>query len=115
MCIHEYASDNPPHQTSDLQFAYKSRHSAVMCHNVVKERINYYLYRGLEIYSCMLDASKASDRLRYDKLFELLIKQDFPPIVIRALLEARGSNNHYSEYFVVQNGIRQGGIISPLL
>ncbi len=26
-----------------------------------------------------------------------------------------GWNNHYSEYFGVQNGIRQGGIISPLL
>ncbi len=70
----------------------------------------------------MLDASKPFNRLRYDKLFELLIKQDFPPIVIRALLdmytrqEARtGWNNNYSEYCGVQNGIRQGGIISPLL
>ncbi len=78
--------------------------------------------RGSEIYSCMLDASKAFDRLRYDKVFELLIKWDFPPIVIRALLdmytrrEARtGWNNHYSQYFGVQNGICQGGIISPSL
>ncbi len=70
-------------KTSDLQFAYKSRHSTVMCHNVVKETINYYLNSGSEIYSCMLDASKAFDRLRYDKLFELLIKQDFPPIRFR--------------------------------
>ncbi len=69
-------------KTSDLKFAYKSRHSTVMCHNVVKETSNYYLNRGSEIYSCMLDASKAFDRLRYDKLFELLIKQDFPPIVV---------------------------------
>ncbi len=29
-------------KTSDLQFAYKSRHSTVMCHNVVKETINHY-------------------------------------------------------------------------
>ncbi len=78
--------------------------------------------RGSAIYSCMLDASKAFDRLRYDKLFQLLIKQDFPPIVIRALLDMytrqeawTGWNNHYSEYFGVHNGIRQGGIISPLL
>ncbi len=92
-----------------MQFAYKSRHSTVMCHNVVKETINYYLNRGSEIYSCMLDASKAFDRLRYDKLFELLIKLNFPTIVIRALLdmytrqEARtGWNNHYSEFVVVQ-------------
>ena len=58
-----------------------------MCHNVVKETINYYLNRGSEVYSCMLDANKAFDRLRYDKLFELLIKQDFPPVVTRALLD----------------------------
>ncbi len=109
-------------KTSDLQFAYKNRHSTVMCHNVVKETINYYLNRGLEIYSCMLDASKAFNRLRYDKLFELLTKRDFPTIVIKALLdmytrqEARtGWNNHYSENFGVQDGIHQGGIISPLL
>ncbi len=54
----------------------------VMCHNVGKETISYFLNKGLEIYSCMLDTIKAFDRLRYDKLFELLIKQDFPPIVI---------------------------------
>ncbi len=31
-------------------------------------------------------------------------------------LEARTVwNNHYSEYFGVQNGISQGGVISPLL
>ncbi len=59
-------------KTSDLQVVYKSRHSTGMCHNVVKETINYYLNRGSEIYSCMLDARKAFDRLRYDKLFELL-------------------------------------------
>ncbi len=70
----------------------------------------------------MLDASKAFDRLRYNKLFELLIKWDFPPIVIRALLDMytrqeahTGWNKHYLEYFAVQNGSLQGGIISPLL
>ncbi len=79
-----------------------------MCHNVVKETINYYLNRGSEIYSCMLDVSKSFDRLRYGKLFELLIKQDFSPIVIRAFLDmytrqqARtGWNNHYSQYFSI--------------
>ncbi len=51
----------------------------------------------------MLDASKAFDRLRYDKLIELLIKWDFPPIVIIALLDMytrqkaqTSRNNHYS-------------------
>ncbi len=86
-----------------------------MCHNAINETINYYLNRG----SKSIDTSKAFNRLNYDKL---LIKQDFPPIVIRALLNMytkhnawTARNNHYSEYFVVQNEIRQGGIISPLL
>ncbi len=69
----------------------------------------------------MLDTSKPFDRLRYDKLFELLIKQDFPLIVIRVLLgmhtrqEAQtGWTNHYSEYFGVQNGIHQSIMIYSL-
>lgn len=109
-------------QTSPLQFAYKKHHSTLMCHSVVKEVINYYLDRDSEVYTCMLDASKAFDRMRYDKLFELLVKRGFPPIICRALLDmytrqlARTTwNNCNSEYFGVQNGIRQGGIISPLL
>ncbi len=84
-------------KTSYLQFAYKSRHPTGMCHNVVNETINHYLNRGSEIYNCMLDASKAFDRLILDRLFS--------PIVIRALLDMytrqkvrTAWNNHYSEY-----------------
>ncbi len=42
-------------------------------------------YRGAVLISAI---SKVYD-LRYNKLFELLIKRDFPPIVIRALLDMR--------------------------
>ena len=108
--------------TSNMQFAYKKHHSTLMCHSVVKEVINYYLNRNSEVFTCMLDASKAFDRMRYDKLFALLIKRGFPPIICRALLDmymrqlARTSwSDCHSEYFTVKNGIRQGGIISPLL
>ncbi len=109
-------------ETSNLQFAFKSGHSTVMCHNILKETVNYYLNRGSDVYCVMLDASKAFDRPRYDKLFEIMRKRKFPPMIVRVLMDmytrqkARTTwSNQYSEYFGVQNGIRQGGIISPLL
>ncbi len=109
-------------KTSELQFAFKKGHSTVMCHGLLKETVSYYLNRGSDIFCCMLDASKAFDRLRYDKLFELLRTRKFPPIIIRSLMDMYTRQkartvweNSHSEYFDVTNGIRQGGIISPLL
>ena len=37
---------------------------------------------------CLLDATKAFDCVRYDKRFELLLKNDIPGIVIRLLLDS---------------------------
>ena len=59
--------------TSELQFAFKALHSTSMCTTVVKEVCNYYRARGTTVYSCMLDASKAFDRVHYGKLFNLLV------------------------------------------
>ena len=39
---------------------------------------------------CLLDATKAFDCVRYDKLFELLLKKDIPGTVIRLLLGKGG-------------------------
>lgn len=109
-------------QTSNLQFAYKTGHSTVMCSSILKEVVNHYIKNNSRVYCCMLDASKAFDRLRYDKLFTMLVERGLPPVIIRLLLDlytnqmsrARWGDSH-SGYFNVQNGIRQGGILSPIL
>ena len=70
----------------------------------------------------MLDASKAFDRVAYVKLFRKLIKRGLNPYIVRFLLNMYTQqtirvkwNGAYSESFNVSNGVRQGGIISPLL
>ena len=73
--------------TSNAQFAFKKCHSTSMCTALVKEVVglSYCNGRNTNVYACLLDATKAFDCVRYDKLFELLLKKDIPGTVIRLL------------------------------
>ena len=108
--------------TSDMQFAYKSGHSTSMCSFVVKETVNYYLNNGSQVFSCCVDLSKAFDLVKHDKLFQVLIDRNVPPVIVRIILDMyqRQSmrtvwNYKFSKPFTSVNGVRQGGIISPIL
>ena len=70
----------------------------------------------------LLDASKAFDRVDYIKMFEKLLEKDMCPLVMRLLLQTYLNqklhikwNEVSSDSFKVTNGVRQGGILSPLL
>ena len=43
--------------TDDMQFAFKSNHSTVLCNAVYIETVNHYMNEGSDIYSCLIDAS----------------------------------------------------------
>jgi hypothetical protein len=108
--------------TSDMQYAYKKKSSTAVCSLVVKEIINYYANNGSEVYSCSVDATKAFDRVQHDQLFEMLIERDLPSIVVRVIVDMYKRqqmrtvwNKKYSETFQTGNGVRQGGVISPVL
>ena len=69
-----------------------------------------------------LDASKAFDRLNHWLLFDKLITRGIPLIVIRILVYWYSNQqfcvrwvNTLSAEFYVTNGVRQGGILSPVL
>ncbi len=51
--------------------------STTMCSTVPKEVVLYYKSNGSPVYGCVLDASKAFDRIKYDKLFEILLERPF--------------------------------------
>ena len=109
-------------ETSYLQFAFKSEHSSVMCASIFKEVATYYLSRDTDLYCCFLDATKAFDRLKFTNLFNLLYKRNLPPVVLRLLYDMYirqqicvSWNGVKSDTFSATNGVRQGGIISPLL
>ena len=44
-----------------------------MCTLALEEVVNYYTYCKDRAYCALLDASKAFDRVRFDKLFKALI------------------------------------------
>ena len=70
----------------------------------------------------MLDASKAFDKVHFGKLFKLLIERKIPAVVIRLLLDSYTRqkictvwNGAKSRNFSAMNGVRQGGVLSPIL
>ncbi len=105
-----------------VQFAYQESNSCIMSSFALQEVINHYKEEGSNIYCCFLDAPKAFDCVWIDgllfKLFSMGIKRKTLRII----------RNWYSKLsccvmvedlisapFQVQQGIRQGGVLSPWL
>ncbi len=68
-----------------------------------------------------MDASKAFDKLNYWLLFDKLIKRNIPVFFIKILAYWYSSQhisvqwgNTLSVTFTVSNGVKQGGILSPM-
>jgi hypothetical protein len=109
-------------KTLDLQFGYKQGHSTSQCTFVVNETIQYYLNRGSSVHTLLLDASKAFDCVNYIKLFYALLDKGICPIVARFLAQLYTLqkirikwSDYYSEPCNVSNGVKQGGVLSPIL
>ena len=96
-------------QSSDMQFGYKKGHSTTLCTLVYKEVISHYVNNNTSVYSCLLDASKAFDRVHLGKLFSILLHKDILTTVVRLYFDSYsrqkarvGWNNIMSEYFCVK-------------
>ena len=108
--------------TSDLQFGFKPGFSTDLCSGVLKNVVSQYIHKGSKVYSCFLDASKAFDRVNHEVLLKLLLKRQIPCAILRflfawyrdQLLSVRW-NSSLSSSFGVSNGVRQGGVLSPIL
>jgi endonuclease/exonuclease/phosphatase family metal-dependent hydrolase len=108
--------------TSDLQFGFKRKCSTHMCTMVLKETISYYVKNQSSVYCTFLDLSKAFDRVNFCKMFRLLVKKGLPPCIVRMLINLYTVSQLrvlwaglYSEYFTAVNGVKQGGVLSPVL
>ena len=105
-----------------LQFAYKKKVSTNTATLTLKEVLRYYSLRNTAVRGCVLDASKAFDRVRHDKLYQLLYDRGLPPIILRTLIdlyERQVSRCQYggakTGYYNITNGVRQEGVASPTL
>ncbi len=80
-------------------------------------------YRQPNVYSVFIDASKAFDQVRYNRLFQVLYDRGLPLIIITRLIidmyirqQSRTVwNGQYSNYFSNVNGVRQGGVASHVV
>ena len=49
--------------TSDMQYGYNNNHSTTVCTLILKEVIHHYINSNGNVYCCLLDASKAFDKI----------------------------------------------------
>ena len=74
------------------------------------------------MYCCLLDFSKAFDKVNFNQLFKKLLARAVPAIILRLILFIYMNqscfirwNSVESDTFSVKNGVRQGAILSPSL
>ena len=70
----------------DLQFGFQKASSTVQCTWAVQETISYYLNRSSDVYSCLLDFSKAFDKVNFAQLFKKLETRAVPAVLLRLVI-----------------------------
>ena len=108
--------------TSSNQFGFKANHGTEKCIFVLKQVIDFYKSKSSPVYLCFLDLSKAFDRVNHCILLDKLLERKLPVIIVR-ILQVWYATQHFviqwgnslSAPFNVTNGVRQGGILSPIL
>ncbi len=109
--------------SSNLLFGFKNGLSTTHCTFCMNGTINYYNYKRLNVYVLFLDnATKVFDRVKYCKLFNELCKRKMSPLITILLLFMYTNQrlqvkwgNETSSQFNVLNGVKQGGVLSPIL
>ena len=84
--------------------------------------VSRYIHRGSSVLGCFLDASKAFDLVDHGMLFDKLLTRGLPVSIVRFLSSwyyaqqmCARCNSSVSDSFHVSNGVRQGGVLSPML
>ena len=108
--------------SSSRQFGFKVDSSTTHCTFLLNETISYYNLNHTSVYTVMLDATKAFDRVNYYKLFSELLNRNVSPVFLRLLISMYSNQKLCvswggctSSHFPVSNGVKQGGVLSPAL
>ena len=113
LCEHHLYSD-------ELQFGFKKNVGCADAVFALRTLVSYFNARGSTVFVAALDISKAFDSVAHDKLFRALSSRGVPDAIIEILRNWYGKlvvnvrwGNSYSNDFVVNNGVRQGSVLSP--
>ena len=89
---------------------------------VLSEIVNFYTSNNTTVDICTIDLSIAFDNLNHSILFQKLVKRNVPHCFILLLQNWYRKcsclikfENCFSKIFPVQQGVRQGGALSPIL
>ena len=103
------------------QFGYRKKTSCKSAYFVVNETCNYYRHKNSNIFLVSLDASKAFDKLwRHGLFYKLIdeIEDSIWRILFRYYQLSKVCvmfNNEKSIEFLITEGVKQGGVLSPYL
>ena len=104
-----------------LQFAYQPGASTTMCTWTAVETISYFLRNGSEVFTCLMDMTKAFDLVRHSIMFRKIITAGLSLIFVRLLIFIYVNqfanvrwNGLFSEFFSMRNGVRQGAVLSAI-
>ena len=106
---------------NNKQFGYKSNSSCKHASFVINETLSYYKKGGSPCYVISLDMKKAFDRMWRDGLFSKLKTKIEEPIwraLVNYYQNSKGKvkiNYELSSEFIIKEGVKQGGILSPYL
>ena len=105
----------------ELQFAYQAGTSTSMCTWTAVETIDYYLRKGSEVFTCMMDMTKAFDLVKHSLMFKKILKAGLSIIFVRLIVFIYVNQmanvrwvGEYSDVFTMKNGVRQGAILSAI-
>ena len=107
---------------SSRQYGFCSGVGCIDSAILLKEVIKHYNSKKSNLFCCLIDMSKAFDRINIDKLIQKLIKTSVPTNIVN-ILEFMMKNTFVSTVFNgtrsdtwrILCGTRQGGILSPLI
>jgi Reverse transcriptase (RNA-dependent DNA polymerase) len=107
---------------SPLQFGFQKKLSCSHAIYALRSITEYYTAGLSTVNVALLDMSSAFDKVVYDVLFKKLIKLGLPPSLIKLLYFWYLNSNVYVRWgmcnsfnFMLKAGVRQGGVLSPIL
>ena len=109
-------------ETSVNQFGFKAKLGCSHAIYVVRRVTDYYVSNNSTVNLCFLDMAKAFDKVNHYVLLLKLMKRNIPRMLIKLLYFWYNNSfncvrweNVLSPQYKMLSGIRQGGVLSPVL
>ena len=108
--------------TSPNQFGFKKGFGCGHAIYSVRKVIDYYVAGGSTVNVCLLDLSKAFDKMSHSALYIKLMDRSLPVSILTVLenwfstcLSCVKWGSVFSRFYQLKTGVRQGGVLSPFL